>query len=179
MQFEEGNLSSYIPNLATGSTSRSAETCTGAGDVNVFNSLEGVLYAEMASLVNQSSAGRIICISDGTNSHRVLISFSTVTNQIQAFHNNGITTPINLLHTVSDITVFHKIAFKYKLNDFALWVDGVEVATNFSGGVNIPNTFNTLEFQNASGTSDFYGKCKDLRYYDTALTDAELTELTT
>jgi ribosomal protein L31 len=28
LQFEEGNLSSYIPNLATGSTSRSAETCS-------------------------------------------------------------------------------------------------------------------------------------------------------
>jgi hypothetical protein len=37
---------------------------------------------------------------------------------------------------------------------------------------------NQLNFDYAYAL-DFYGRCKDLRYYDTALTDAELTELTT
>jgi hypothetical protein len=60
---------------------------------------------------------------------------------------------------------FHKVAFKYKLNDFALWIDGVEVDTSSSGGTNTANTFNQLAFENATGSSDFYGKCKAIRVY--------------
>jgi hypothetical protein len=167
---------SYIP-TAGSTVTRAQETCNGAGNASTFNSTEGVLYAEIAALANDLTA-RVICISDGTNSHRVLILFSTLTNQIQGFHYNGITSSVSLLHTVSDITVFHKIAFKYKLNDFSLWVDGVQVATSSSGGVNIANTFNTLEFQNASGTSDFYGKGKGVYVFNKALTDDELQQLT-
>jgi len=54
----------------------------------------------------------------------------------------------------------------------------VQVATSSSGGVNIANTFNTLEFQNASGTSDFYGKGKGVYVFNEALTDDELQQLT-
>jgi hypothetical protein len=80
---------------------------------------------------------------------------------------------------VSDITNFHKVAFKFAENDYALWINGVEVATSLVGGVNIPNTFDRLDFKNASGSSPFYGKVKSVQVYTTALSDAELISLTT
>ena len=166
---------SYIPTYGS-SVSRVVETCTDAGTSTAFNSTGGVLYVEIAAFADDGT-GRVICLSDGTNSHRVLLAYDGNTNQIQAFHSNGVDI-INLLFVVSDITNFHKIAFKYSLNDFALWVDGVEVLTDFSGTTNISNTFNNLKFENASGSSDFYGKTKEVIYFPTALSDLDLAILT-
>ena len=50
LQFEEGNLSSYIP--TTTAQTRFAESCTDAGDATIFNDSEGVLYfAQMAEIL--------------------------------------------------------------------------------------------------------------------------------
>jgi len=135
-----------------------------------------VLYAEIAALANDGTS-RAICISDGTNTHRALILYNATTNQIQAFHNDDVAS-VDLSHTVSNVDDFHKVAFKYKLNDFALWIDGVEVNTSSSGGTNTANTLNQLSFENATGSSDFYGKCKALAVFKEALSDTELTNLT-
>jgi len=35
-----------------------------------------------------------------------------------------------------------------------------------------------LNFDNGTGTSDFYGKTKQIQYFQTTLTDSELEELT-
>ena len=72
-------------------------------------------------------------------------------------------------------TLYNKIAVKWKLNDFALWVNGVEVLTDSSGAA--PIGLNRLGFDNAS-TAIFLGKVKQLQVYDTALTDEQLLQLT-
>ena len=69
-----------------------------------------------------------------------------------------------------------KIALKYKVNDFALWIDGVERATDTSGLA--PIGLNTVALDQAGG-DNFYGKVKQLQVYDTALTDEQLEALTT
>ena len=58
-----------------------------------------------------------------------------------------------------------------------LWVNGVEVAIDVSGTA--PTGLLDCNFDDGSGASDFYGKVRDLRVYTEALTDAELTTLTT
>ena len=175
-QLEEGSYAtSYIP--TSGSTvTRNQDIFTRDGIGSLINSTEGVLFVEMAAL-SDDSTGRVMSLSDGTNNHRILLSYTSTTNQIQAFHNDNVS-PVNLVFTVSDATDFHKVAFKYKVNDFALWIDGVEVATNNLKGVNTANTINELKFENASGSSDFYGKVKQLQVYKTALTDVQLAALT-
>jgi len=70
----------------------------------------------------------------------------------------------------------NKIAFKYKNNDFALWVNGVEVGTDLIGV--IPTGLNKLSFDDGNGSSDFYGKVKQLQVYDTSLSDTQLAALT-
>ena len=75
--------------------------------------------------------------------------------------------------------VYNKIALKWKLNDFAIWVNGVEVSTNNSNITFPANTLNKINFSNELGTTfRFEGKCKALAVFNEALSDDELNNLT-
>ena len=77
----------------------------------------------------------------------------------------------------TDVLSNTKIAIKYKLNDFAVWINGVEVNTDSSGIT--PTGLNTLNFDRGTGGNVFVGKVKDLQVFTTALTDEQLAALTT
>jgi hypothetical protein len=176
-QAEVGSYpTSYIP-TTTSATTRSAETCNNAGDVNTFNDSEGVLFVEISALANDGTTRRL-SISDGTTSNRIVFSYSNVTNQFQSFLANPSVPPVqfNFLTTLSNSVEFNKIAVKYKQNDFALWINGVKVATDTNGTV--ANGLNTLNFDEGSGASDFYGNTKQIQYFPTALNDSDLETLT-
>ena len=67
---------------------------------------------------------------------------------------------------------------KYKLNNFSFFVNGFKLGTDTSGVVFPNGTLNNLSFDKGNGTLDFYGKTKEIGYYDTILTDLELETLT-
>jgi hypothetical protein len=173
-----GYLGSYIPNTTTGTITRIADTASGAGDSSTFNDSEGVLYFKGST--NADSIFKGIAISDGTASgddNRVLIGFQNsvlyvnvrVGNVYQ--FNESITMPVNN---------FNKIALKYKENDFSLWVNGTKVKTSNNGTTFSTGVLTKTQFTDGRpSTSNFYGRCKDIRVYKKALTDAELTALTT
>lgn len=169
-QLEAGSYAtSYIP--TEGSTvTRVAETCNGAGNASTFNDSEGVLFAEISALSNDGTF-RFISLSDGSSSNRISLFFST-SNTLNA-GGNGITS----IGGVSGIENNNKVAFKYKSGDYALWVNGIEVATSTATTGNHAN-LNRLNFDFGQGSDDFYGNVKDLRVYNTALTDSELQQLT-
>jgi len=166
---------SYIP--TEGSTvTRNKDEVTNGGDVNSFNSEEGVLYAEIAALANDGIR-KYISLSDGTSGNDVRLYYSATPNQIIALSKVGGVTQFVMSFDVSDATQLNKIAVKYKENNFSLWVNGVEVATDTSGLVNAPNTLNELAFD-GNGLS-FFGKTKNAQVFNTALSDSDLLSLTT
>jgi len=174
-QLESGYKTSYIP-TTTAAVTRSAETATDSADAATFNSLEGVLYIETSALSNDLSERRF-GLSDGTSSNVIRVGYTSVSNRIIAVVYNGSNQAV-MTYTSPDITQNSKIAVKYKGNDFALWVDGVKRSTDTSGSVFSANTLNSLDF-NIGGGSHFYSETKDVRVYNTALTDQELQALTT
>jgi len=174
----EDNVSyptSYIP--TSGSTvTRQADTANGSGNSEVFNDSEGVLFLNTASLVD-SDTPRAISISDGTISNRIYIYYST---------SNGIEVGVKVLgtdqaafsSTLTDSTLFSKIAIKFKVNDFSLWINGFEVGSDLLGSIFTANTLTELAFDLGNNSNDFYGKTKELGYYDEILTEEELEYLT-
>lgn len=173
-QVELGSYpTSYIPTSGSAVT-RNADVCNDAGDSNTFNDSEGVLYAEIAALANDGTFRYISLINDASNF--VQIYYKDSSNRISALVKSSGSTQFFVNHDLSNATNFIKVAIKYKQNDFALWVDGVEVATDTSG--NAPTGLSELDFDFLGGNK-FYGNCKELRVYNTALTDTELEELTT
>jgi len=176
-QIEEGSYpTSYIP--TSGSTvTRNQETYTKTGISDKINSTEGVLFLEMSALSNDGT-NKQISISDGTSSQRIYFGFRTTDNEIIMSSNNVASGSYNsVTHVLNNATLNNKFAFKYKENDFALWVNGVEVGTDLIGVV--PTGLNKLSFDNGSGSSPFYGKVKQLQIFKTALSDSELATLTT
>ena len=166
---------SYIPTLTGSQEVRATETATGAGNSTLINSTEGVLYAEIAALANDGTI-RILSISDSSSSNRVALEYKSEGNLIRArVRSNGSNAGILGDHSIN-VGQFYKFALKWKANDFAFWIDGEEVATDTSG--NAPIGLNTLNFNNSS-TQPFYGKCKALAVFNEALSDSELTQLTT
>ena len=175
-QLEQGSYAtSYIP--TDGSTvTRVQDQYSKTGISNLINSEEGVLFVEIASL-SESGNYRELGLSDGTTSNRVLISYKSTDNVIRgSFQGSGGT---NLEYTVTSSKDFHKIAVKWKVNDFALWVDGVEVGSDTSGSSFPADTLNSLSLDDGGGASKFLGKVKQLQVFKTALTDTELATLTT
>jgi len=168
-QIETGNLSSYIPTQGSAST-RVAETASGAGNSEVFNDSQGILYANIGSFVGADNY-RQITISDGSINNYILIGLRNDTGNIY-FDSPFSST---FLTDVKPINSFAKCAFKYKVNDFSFWLNGFKVGVDTT--TSVPVGLDTLNFD-IIGVNDFYGKTKEIGYYNTILTDLELETLT-
>lgn len=178
-QLEEGSYPTSLTYAGTeGSTvTRITDAVNEAGQASTFNSVEGVLYAEIAALADDETE-RSISLSDGSNANRVKLSYSTITNQIEAIIDVGSATQATLTYTLPDETNFAKVAVKWKEDDFALWVNGVERDTDVSGSSFAADVLTELAFDEGDGTNPWYGKYKQggvLRF----LSDNELEDLTT
>jgi hypothetical protein len=177
-QIEAGSYAtSYIPTQGATAT-RVAEVCTGAGNDQVINSTEGVLYVEIAALVT-SGENRVITISDGSSNNSSRIQLYTNTNEIEMRTVVGGVVQALERVAISNTLNFNKIAYKYKANDFQLYVNGSKLRFDTSGSVSAAGTYNAINFDDGSGSAIFYGKARDIRVYNEALTDAELISLTT
>ena len=179
LQVEAGSYAtSYIPTYGS-SVTRVVDSCLGAGNANTLNSTEGVLYTELSRFASSGVVDYCsIGISDGTNNNQVVFKFR---NSINTFYttiqsSNG-NTRTDLSHTFSDLSETTKIAVKYKVNDFALWVNGVEVRT--SNNANTPIGMDTFNFASATLSEPFYGNVNQILIFNTSLSDTELAALTT
>jgi hypothetical protein len=162
---------SYIPTLTGSTVTRATETATG-----LINSTEGVFYTEISALADSGTI-RYITLSDGTADNSVRIYLNSNGTQLSGQLRSGGGLQCLFNHTVSDLLEFNKIAFSYKQNDFSFWINGIEVDTDTNG--NTPIGLSKLSFDRGDGTQPFYGKCKALAVFNEALSDSELTQLTT
>ena len=166
---------SYIPTNGT-TVTRAADTCTGAGDVTTFNGEEGVLFVEVA-LLDSSSPNWWLSITDGTSTNSVALVFESTGKTTARLDNTSGNQAY--LSYAGDYSQNRKLAFKWKVGDFSLWIDGYEVLTSSSGSTIASGVLNSLQFNHGSGSNSLCGKVKQLQVFKTALTDAELQTLTT
>ena len=172
---------SYIKSEGA-ATTRLADSCYKTGISDKINSVEGVLYAEMASLSDISPlTASELTISDGTlsNNIRLLYSPSTSLNSLFVRIDVGGVRVATFNYTGVTITNLNKFAVKWKVNDFALWVNGTEVLTNLSGTSFAASTLSKFAFTNAIGGDNLFANIQNLMVFPSALSDTELATLTT
>ena len=177
-QLEQNSFAtSYVPTSGSTST-RLADIANNSGNASLINSEEGVLYAEIAALAEENLT-RYITLSDGTSSNRIIIYITDI-GVIKFFVGVGGVTQASKTVTGQTTTNFNKLAVSYKENDIKFYLNGVKVHTDTSALTFPNNTLNIVNFAAANGTSNpFFGKVKTVAVYKTALTDEQLTLLTT
>ena len=173
-QVEENSLTSYISTNGSPVT-RGADTCFGAGNNTVINSEDGVLYGELSTLTELGTFRQINISKDSSN--RIYISKRADSGNLEFRMDNPLGI-LNFSFNQDTTTEPIKFAFRYGLNNFAVFINGVNKNVSSSGNVFASGTLNELELTSPL-SQPFFGNVKDLRYYNTALTDTELQQLTT
>jgi hypothetical protein len=165
---------SYIPTSGT-TVTRSADEANNSGSSDLISSTEGVLYIEAKT--DNSSVGSI-SINDGTLSTRITARFRTDTSKIQ-MTTSGSTNDFNFNSATITLSQYNKIAIVYNSSgQYYFFINGVKSAVQSKGTFG-SNSFTQLDFNRGGGGEVFQGKVKCVAVFKEALTDAQLTSLTT
>lgn len=183
-QVEEGRYAtSYIPTEGS-SVTRVAETCNGAGNDSLFSEAEGVLYVESEALANDETSRVIASISNGSaTTNRVVLQYTNNVggNQVVAFAQTSSGYSSVLTRSITNALTFNKFAVVYNdsTNNFDLWVNGTKIGDGSLSHSFTANTLTTIQLADGNATGNpFYGRIKEVKVYNTALTDTELQNLT-
>ena len=175
-QLEVGSkATSLMLPITEGSTvTRVKDVVNNAGDVNTFNSEEGVLFWEGIGLGGITSQ---MSISQGNStSNRIYLSYDSNGRILTSHVSSGVDSFV-FTFSVSQLTN-NKIAVAWSSSQITLYINGVVIGTDTIVTPFPINTLSDMKFNNGTGNSDFFGKTKQLKVFKTALSDAELTALT-
>jgi hypothetical protein len=175
-QLEEGSYAtSYIPTSGSAVT-RLADTCNNGGNDQVINSTEGVFYFE-GSALDDDGTDRKITLSDGSLNNAINFGFSRFSGNINAEVKSGgvlQTSGFGATGIAQDNN--NKFALSWGGGVSKFYVNGT-LASSYTS-VTSPIGMNVLNFSLSSGFQKSYLNCKDIRVYNTALSDSELAALT-
>jgi hypothetical protein len=142
----------------------------------IFNDSEGVLFAEISALANDGT-NRRISISNGSTSDRIVLGYTASSNQLIVLVSSNSVSGVASIVNIDNSLQFNKIALKYKLNDFALWINGIEVGTDIIGTTIGAGILDRIDL--SLSPNQTYSNIKQIQYFNTALTDLQLQQLTT
>jgi len=164
---------SYIPTVAS-TVTRTADNAaiTGANFSPWFNANEGTFVAQWRQGA-VSGTRTVMAANDGTSNQSIRLRTVT-TDPFFTVTNGGIDQANIDAGTVAGSTVY-KMAGCYRANDFATVIGGGTVVTDTSG--TIP-TVNQLMLGTSAASNYLNGHLRNITYYPTRLTDAQLQALT-
>ena len=152
------------------------DVCNNGGNEQVINSTEGVLYAEVKALNADVGINRKIVLGDGSYNNGVEFGYQNTTNKMQFIIRSGGVISMNIETTIFDVTEFNKIAISYKSNEGKVFVNGSQIGITDTSVVT-PIGLSKLDFK-FSTAFNFEGNVKNVKIYNTRLSNAELKALT-
>jgi hypothetical protein len=165
---------SYIPTLGT-SVTRSSDVCNKTSATALIGQTEGTIFGELEK-VGGDAENLLVWMRTGATSYNEMIQVGINTSgsaivSVRSSSTNQFVAGSSVLSSGT-----HKIALAYKANDFAFYVDGVQVATSSSGSV---PTCDQIYLAGYPDGGVRISKTKQFLLFKTRLTNAQLAELTT
>jgi hypothetical protein len=172
MQVELGAFpTSYIATISASVTRNAdAASMTGTNFSSWYNAGEGTLYAEINPKALAASSGAVI--NDNTTSNRIRVATASTSDQTLITTSGTAQATLDAGTPVIDTSM--KLASAYKVNDFALSLNGGTVATDTAGTVPVVTQLQIGAETTTIGTLTI----RKLAYYPLRVTDAQLQALT-
>jgi hypothetical protein len=168
-QLEAGSYAtSYIP-TTTASVTRNADVISKTGISSLIGQTEGTVYWEASNLFTSGTRSIALLYTSGSSFYQIYLNSS---NQVRADVNGSF---IFAGGTILGNTNY-KIAFAYKSGNYALYINGVQIATSTS--TTMPSSLNDLYLANSTG-GEQSGAYKVSALWKTRLTNTQLAQLTT
>jgi hypothetical protein len=170
-QVEAGAYATTFIPTTTAAVTRLADSASKTGVSSLIGQTEGTLFVDMNLLVRSGNAYFALAPNLGLTSNYIGISFSATNIQAEMVSSSVAQAAIQF---VNSATGNFKIAFAYKQNDLAFYVNGVLVGTDTNATVPVCsqiglfNYFQTMALQ--------YNQAA---LFPTRLTNAQLAQLTT
>ena len=174
-QFESGSYpTSYIPTTSA-SVTRNQDVCLKTGISSLIGQTEGVLNVKF--VFNKIDGNKYITLRRNTATDERIYIAVIGSNLLVGSHVNGSIIFMSGSHALTE-GVTYNVAFAYKLNDYACYVNGVSVYTNTSA---IAPTFMDALYlaANIAGPYYFTYPIHFINLFPTRLDNATLAALTT
>jgi hypothetical protein len=170
-------LTSYVKTEAAAVT-RVADAASKTGISSLIGQTEGVLFVDF-TINALANFGTPISVNDGSTSNYIWLTIFANGN-LRAELNNG-TVQSAITYAGAVVGGRYKMAFGYKTNDFALYVNGAQIGTDNSGTTFSGTTLSRVDtnITNAAIYSTASESISQSLLFKTRLTNAQLAELTT
>jgi len=173
-QLEGGAFpTSYIPTTASATATRAAETPVVTPVSSFYNQAEGTMFVE-ASVQSQGAGRSVFVFNDDSDDNRKSI---TLQDSAQMNVVSGGVSSASL--DGGTISASNKIAGAYKVDDFALSLNGGSVATDTSGVLPVGVTRAYIGYRGTGVDTRTNGHIRKVAYWPKRLTDTLLEQLTT
>jgi hypothetical protein len=174
-QLEQSSYATSLINTTSASATRVADACSKTGISSLIGQTEGVFFADYNYTQHGANIEVVMSLQGATTSSYFEMYYNN--NTLNAnIYNAG--SPQAGYTSSTQASGRYKIAFAYKANDFAMYINGTQVMTDSSGTV--PTLSNwAIGYDFASGLYQFGNSVNQAILFPTRLTNAELASLTT
>ena len=177
-QLEAGeNATSYIPTVAS-TVTRNADVISKSGISSLIGQTEGTIFADINfnNSVSGTEFSRIIELTDGTNTNRIIISFAPLNTLLTRVTANNIEQASFQATSISLGRL--KVALSYSVSGVRFFVNGTLMQSNLSATIPSTNRLN-IGYQGSSTGSFLTDTINSALVFPTQLTDQECIALTT
>jgi hypothetical protein len=176
-QLEASSYPTSLINTTASSATRVADACYKTGISSLIGQSEGVLYTDFVCNGFQDF-GTPLCVNDGSTSNSIwLTTFANGTLRGEVFGSGSVQASFSMSGGV--VGQRYKMALAYKANDFAMYVNGVQIGTDLLGS--IPSNLSRVDYDYANPAvySLSLLQINESVLFKTRLTNSELASLTT
>ena len=165
---------SYTPTTSASAT-RAAETPSVTPVSSFYNATEGTLFCEATTYAGEGNARAIFALNDSSENNRNTLFLDDGGQFVVSSGGTGSATIDG--GTISDS--INKIAATYRVDDFAMSLNGGSVATDTLGAVPVGVTHAFIGYRGTGAVTRTNGHIRKVANYPKRLTNTLLEQLTT